>query len=175
MLEVWKSVAGCGYYQVSSQGQVRRIVGRRGLPGKTRVLKPSGVVYPNVNLHNGGGPKSVKTCSVHRLVWIAFHGPIEEGLEINHKDRNKWNCALDNLELVTPQQNIHHAIAKGVHYGFYPGEGHTKAKLTWEQVQAIRKTYALHKPTQSWLSKQFGVSRSNIQKILSGKSWEGGN
>jgi len=48
--------------------------------------------------------------SVHRLVWEAFNGPIENRLEINHKDLNRTNNALSNLELITHQQNIQHAI-----------------------------------------------------------------
>ena len=48
--------------------------------------------------------------SVHRLMWEAFVGPIPGRLEINHKDLNRVNNRLDNLELVTHQQNIQHAI-----------------------------------------------------------------
>ena len=56
--------------------------------------------------------------SMHRMVWEAFNGPIENRLEINHKDLNRGNNKLDNLEVVTHQQNIQHAIdaykAKGL-------------------------------------------------------------
>ena len=49
-----------------------------------------------------------KTSSVHRLTWEAFNGPIPEGLQINHKDENKSNNSLVNLELVTPSQNCNY-------------------------------------------------------------------
>jgi hypothetical protein len=56
--------------------------------------------------------------SVHRMVWEAFNGPIEGRMEINHKDLNRSNNSLSNLELVTHQQNLQHAIdaykAKGL-------------------------------------------------------------
>jgi len=56
--------------------------------------------------------------SVHRVMWEAFNGPIEGRLEINHKDLNRSNNQLDNLELLTHQQNLKHAIdaykAKGL-------------------------------------------------------------
>lgn len=56
--------------------------------------------------------------SVHRLVWEAFNGPIPGRLEINHKDLDRTNNVLANLELTTHQQNIQHAIdaykAKGL-------------------------------------------------------------
>lgn len=55
---------------------------------------------------------------VHRVVWEAFNGPIEGRLEINHKDLNRSNNRLDNLEVVTHKQNLQHAIdaykAKGL-------------------------------------------------------------
>jgi hypothetical protein len=64
----------------------------------------------------GGGKYTRKR--VHRVVWEAFNGPIEGRLEINHKDLNRSNNSLDNLEVVTHQQNIKHAIdsykAKGL-------------------------------------------------------------
>ena len=48
--------------------------------------------------------------SVHRLMWEAFNGPIPGRLEINHKDLDRANNRLDNLELVTHQQNAQHFI-----------------------------------------------------------------
>jgi hypothetical protein len=47
---------------------------------------------------------------VHRVVWEAFNGPIQGRLEVNHKDLNRTNNRLDNLELVTHQENIQHAF-----------------------------------------------------------------
>ena len=47
---------------------------------------------------------------VHRAMWEAFIGPIEGRLEVNHKDLNRTNNCLDNLELLTHQQNVQHAI-----------------------------------------------------------------
>ena len=48
--------------------------------------------------------------SVHRLMWEAFNGPIPGRLEINHKDLDRSNNRLDNLELVTHRQNAQHFI-----------------------------------------------------------------
>lgn len=73
--------------------------------------------------------------AVHRLMWEAFNGPIPGRLEINHKNLDRTDNRLDNLELVTHQQNIQHAIdayksqgllraVKGVK-GFVPGK-HSK-------------------------------------------------
>lgn len=50
--------------------------------------------------------------SVHRLVWEAFNGEIPGRLEVNHKDLDRANNRLDNLELLTHRENVNHAHAK---------------------------------------------------------------
>lgn len=70
---------------------------------KTPLLKG----YPQISLCKNG---KYARRAVHRVVWEAFNGPIEGRLEINHKDLNRANNRLDNLELVTHQQNVQHAI-----------------------------------------------------------------
>lgn len=47
---------------------------------------------------------------IHRLVYETFVGEIPEGLEINHKDGNRANNALDNLECLTHRANIKHSF-----------------------------------------------------------------
>lgn len=49
---------------------------------------------------------------VHRLVWEAFNGEIPGRLEINHKDLDRANNRLENLELLTHRENVNHAHAK---------------------------------------------------------------
>jgi hypothetical protein len=48
--------------------------------------------------------------AAHRIVWEAFNGLIPGRMEINHKDLNRSNNNLNNLELTTHQQNVKHAI-----------------------------------------------------------------
>lgn len=38
---------------------------------------------------------------LHRCLWIKHHGPIEDGYEINHINRQRWDNRLENLELLT--------------------------------------------------------------------------
>lgn len=45
----------------------------------------------------------------HRLIWIAAHGLIPNGLQVNHINSRRWDNRLANLELVTPKGNSHHA------------------------------------------------------------------
>lgn len=73
-----------------------------------------GVLKPYVNKHNGYCYVSLSKNNhrtskrVHCLVMMAFN-PVSEhaGLEIDHKDKNKENNSLDNLEWVTHTENIH--------------------------------------------------------------------
>ena len=89
----------CGW-QVSSEGRCR--TSRGGISRGT--LHPSGyrVVLINRNI-----------LLVHRLIAYAFHGPPlrEAAWEVNHIDGNHSNNQLDNLEWVTPSQNVRHSFA----------------------------------------------------------------
>lgn len=42
---------------------------------------------------------------IHRVIWFHFNGDIPENLQVNHKDENKLNNAITNLNLLTPQDN----------------------------------------------------------------------
>lgn len=42
---------------------------------------------------------------VYRLVYSAFHGPIPEGMQVNHIDEDPTNNRLENLNLMTPKEN----------------------------------------------------------------------
>ena len=105
--ETWKDVPGYeGLYQVSNTGKVKSMsYGHHGVPG---ILTPrkNNSGYQRVCLCNAD--KKHRDRTVHRLVWEVFNGPIPEGLQINHKDENKSNNSLENLEVVTPKQNTNY-------------------------------------------------------------------
>lgn len=67
-----------------------------------------------VTHHINTAPKHFSRIGAHRLVMETFE-PIENENEmvVNHKDLNKWNNKLENLEWVTPQENTIHAIENG--------------------------------------------------------------
>lgn len=103
-MEEWRDVVGYeNKYLASKNGSVRSIQGK-----KQRVLKPfNRNGYQCVRLGDGNG--NIKTLYIHRLVAAAFIGAIDEGMHINHKDGNKQNNNIDNLEIVTPRDNILHS------------------------------------------------------------------
>lgn len=119
-MEIWKDIKGYeDCYQVSNMGRVRRKEGfvntgikhsdKRFVKGKILKtnLKRNG--YLTVDLSKN---YNVKTISVHRLVAITFL-PIDEDkvkeYEVNHKNCNKQDNRVENLEWVTPEENRNHA------------------------------------------------------------------
>ena len=100
--EYWKPVVGYeGHYQVSNFGRVKSIKF-----GKEIILKQNirGGYYI-VNLSKNG---IVKTYLVHRLVAEAFIDNTDNLPEVNHKDENKLNNNVDNLEWCTHEYNINY-------------------------------------------------------------------
>lgn len=107
-----------------------------------------------------------KLMFVHRLVAQKYIPNPENKLQVNHKDGNKLNNCVDNLEWVTNNENRNHAIKNGLHFC---GEKCTCAKLTNEDVMFIRNNNS-YNITQ--LSKMFNVARSTIRNVKTGKSWK---
>jgi DNA-binding transcriptional regulator YiaG len=110
----------------------------------------------------------------HRAVWLVLRGePIPDGLEMNHKDGNPTNNSLENLEIVTRQQNVLHAGRVLRVLGKKPqrGEQNASAKLTNAQVLEIRHLWQQKTMTQSALAAHYGVSQGTISAICLRKTW----
>lgn len=165
----WKPVVGYeGVYSVSAEGQVRREAPGTGtFVGK--ILKPamSNHGYPFVSLSYGA---VVRGLFVHTLVARAFLGPPLPGHEVNHKDSDRANPHLDNLEYVTRKGNMAHARAKGRTKPppANPGEAHNTAKLTAEQVTEIRQS----PESIVTLARRFGVNKGTISRARIGQNWK---
>jgi hypothetical protein len=111
MKEIWKDVVGFeGRYQVSNKGNVKSLhfLGHN----KERLMKLSEhhTGYLIVQL----GKRPAKNYLVHQLVASAFIIPVEGKKFVNHIDGNKHNNCVENLEWVTAQENITHAIETGL-------------------------------------------------------------
>lgn len=109
--EIWKDICGyCGFYQVSNLGRVRSLdrVVRNGRRRKGKMLKllinKEGYYY--VVLRNGA--ENSKKERVHRLVANAFIENTKNATQVNHKDENKKNNNVDNLEWCTPKYNTNY-------------------------------------------------------------------
>lgn len=144
--EQWRLITG-GNYEISSHGRFRRATpGRRTFAG--RLISPIKMkigyfmVQPTVN------GKNVKFY-IHHLVAEAFIGPRPDGLSINHKDGDKTNNQVENLEYVTHKENIQHASRIGLM--------NVMKTMTKEKIEEIRSLRASGM-SFSKISKSTGVS-----------------
>ena len=113
MEEIWKPVKNYeGIYLISSLGRIKSV--SRYIPTyyglrktKVRILKTRSDKdgYQLVNLSVN---KTQNTFKVHRLVAETFIKNILNKPEVNHKDKNKANNSLRNLEWVTAKENTFH-------------------------------------------------------------------
>ena len=113
MEEIWKDVKGYeGYYQVSTLGRIKslsrhRKVGWANYISKEKIIKQCDhrQGYKLVLLHKDGKSKTHK---VHKLVAEAFLSNPNNYKSVNHKDENKANNTVDNLEFCDYSYNINY-------------------------------------------------------------------
>jgi hypothetical protein len=164
MKETWKDIKGYeGLYQISNLGRVKSFKGKTPVIFK---LNSAVTGYKECTLRKG---KTKEVWGVHRLVVIHFLPPQPDKPWVNHKDGDKINNRVDNLEWSTPSENNKHAYDTGLKVSL-KGEETNSCKLTEEQVIAIRTTlsHLNHKET----AKLFDMHPSVICRIRARKSWK---
>lgn len=169
MTETWKPIDWLpGGFEVSSEGQIRNRFGN--------IIAPSTGSKGYLQTRMMFKGKRI-TKSVHRLVARAFLGECPCRHEVNHKDGNRMNPRLENLEYVTRQQNLVHGYARRKAIGEYPpkdapkGEQVSSAKLTAEQVREIR-SLALTNMSFSEIARRYGVTQPNVAAIAKRRIWK---
>lgn len=126
-------------------------------------ISKSGYIYVRVRI-NG----KIYHCLAHRLIWQFLRGDIPPGLEMNHLNGIKHDNRIENLELVTRQENHAHAIRIGLINN--RGQNNPSAILTDSEVEEIRSLMATGRYTQNEIATIYEVDQSNISLIMSGKS-----
>ena len=112
MKEIWKDIPGYEeFYQASNLGGIRSKDRYIFLPQnkseilkKGRILKTNKVAfdYLQVTLYKD---KKRRSLYVSNLIMLTFVGPKPEGYEVNHKNENKNDNSLENLEYITSKEN----------------------------------------------------------------------
>lgn len=113
-MEVWKPIKNYeDKYEISTYGRIRssqRTAKRNEDKIITLFINESG--YPMVKLYNGA-KRIGKKFRVHRLVAETFISNIDPQKEwVNHKDHDRTNNHVDNLEWCTPRENTHHMVKR---------------------------------------------------------------
>lgn len=118
-IEYWKEIPGFeNYYEASNLGKIRRMQtptkykdGRVAHFSQT-VLKPSTCKKGYLKVYLSKNSKKY-TIRVHQLIAKTFLENPEGKKTVNHKDLNKQNNSIDNLEWATNLENMRHAFANG--------------------------------------------------------------
>lgn len=199
MIETWKSIYKYPDYQISNLGRIKSLKF-----GKEKILKciknnKSG--YLHLDLYYNG-----KKCNnqIHILVYENFNNyKLKSNECVHHKDENKLNNNLDNLEFMTrfahksfhmsgkkhPMYGIHRCGSNAPNYGKSPTE-ETRKKLSEKMKgrycgekspcsiltnESIKKIRLdlNNNISQRKIAKKFGVSQSLISMIKNNKRWEG--
>tara|TARA_R110000868_G_scaffold397929_1_gene670845 strand:+ start:70 stop:696 length:627 start_codon:yes stop_codon:yes gene_type:complete len=142
-----------------SQPVVSKILRGAAYKEHTKILAPAlrkdGYLFVTLAVSNTHWHKTL-----HSMVVGAFIGPRPSGAQVNHKDGNKQNNSLSNLEYVSAKENAQHAL-------YVLGKA---KKLTFDQAKDIY--YAKQKgETRAAVAKRNGVSIHMVTAIWMGKSW----
>ena len=105
----------------------------------------------------------------HRVIWTWLKGSIPQGMQINHKDYNRGNNNIDNLEVVTPKENSEYSK---IHNNPPRGEKNGKAIFTNKQVELIKYLAINANWSQKSIAEFVGTSNTgNISRIINGKRY----
>lgn len=112
-----------------------------------------------------------KHAYIHRMVGDLFVPNPENKPQINHKNGNKLDNRVENLEWVTNQENINHSVENGLRPVGIDVPAH---KLSVEDILWIRKNFVKGDSNLGCmgLGKKFGVNASCISKIVNNKMWK---
>jgi len=163
--EEWRDISGYeGIYQVSSFGRVRTVDGKTTESIKHGTRKWAGRVMSGKGKNVKTGPrvslwkdKKSKDYLVARLVCTEFHGvPEDPKMTVNHKDGNRFNNHISNLEWLSLADNIRH----GFESGLYP----TK-KLKLKIGEEVREFNSLSGASR-YLGRATGYASNCINKDI---------
>lgn len=171
--EAWRDVPNTkGQYQATESGMVRSVsIGKRTGRQRGRILSPtaSRKGYRCFRICvEGEAPRNVK---LHRVIMETFIGPCPAGMQVNHKDGDKTNNTVENLEYVTCKENIRHCWSTGLHGTEHcRGARNNKSKLSEGDVREIRRLS--ENTSQKQLALMFHVTATTICSIQKRRMWK---
>lgn len=159
-----------GLYAVTTDGRVwsyPKHWHKRSHSGKWLSASITKGGYAKVSLRK---QKNAKHYLVHRLVALTYIDKPDGKPAINHKDGEKLNNCVDNLEWCTWKENDDHARSTGLKNPVV-GVAVASSKLTESIVRSIKERFAKG-DTQASLAKRYGVTRQTVHAIVHNKTWK---
>jgi len=172
--EIWKDIDSYdGDYQVSNFGRIKSFKRWHGID--IRILKQGidNCGYLRVNLSNNGKEKIER---IHKIVYETFIRKSLINKFIHHKDKNKLNNFLDNLELIDKGKHskIHNKGAKKLK-GILYGEKSPNHKLTEKDIIEIKIDLNNKILTQKEIAEKFKIDQTTVSLIKNNKIWKNSN
>ena len=158
-MEIWKTIQDYGgLYQVSNTGKVRD------LKNHIKSVYKNNKGYVCLSLYYNG-----KTYhpTVHRLVAKAFIPNPNNYEQVNHKDCNKENNSVENLEWCNQRYNYNEGMRT---FQYSKNEEHYFAKLKNSDIPIIYELYKLGF-TRATVAKIFSINPSSLEAIEKGISY----
>lgn len=175
IMEIWKDIPNYeGLYEVSNLGRVKSLPRYRlGISG-CKVLVRGKILKFKIDRYGYAVQglsfnAKLKTIPIHRLVALAFIGNSnpEKQNQINHKDGNKTNNHVENLEWCTPSYNIREALRIGLRGGgqIYKPRKDSPTIYQYKDGVLIKKYDCL-----ASASRESGILKTSILNCLKGRS-----
>ena len=175
MKEKWKIMEEFPKYLISNKGRIKTL---NTLEDKKVFVKEDGYISTVLTKN---GKQYYKY--LHRLTAEAFIKNKHNKPQVNHINGIKGDNRADNLEWVTPSENIRHAIDTGLlkykkkekyikTSKYSKGEDVKSSKLTPEEVIEIRVLGDFNEYKKVELAEMFGVSESTIRDIITRRQWK---
>lgn len=163
----WKEIAGFEKYSISNNAQIKNNDSNKIL--KQNLNKSTG--YMQVSVKPNGRAGKSKLFRVHREFALAWIPNPDNKPVINHKDCNKTNNSIENLEWVTHQENVVHAFDNDLIVTKY-GVDTNFAILNDDLVRLIRSDRMTSRLSLRKLAPRYGVAHNTLSDILTGKTWK---
>lgn len=139
------------------------VLGRRG----QRIGNLMEAGYERLTVGVGGYTKHPYS---HRVIWEYVHGPIPEGLQINHINGVKNDNRIENIELATSAENIAHAIRTGLRSGVPESLIRRNTRVSDANVLEIRRRRKDEKVKLRVLAEEYGISQAQVSRIANDKT-----
>lgn len=169
-MEIWKTIENYPNYEVSNTGQVRSWVNKASKRRKSpKLLKPSLCAngYLAVTLYADKSTRP-KRFNIHRLVLQAFVANIDNLPQINHKDENRQNNHVDNLEWCDSTCNLKYS---NVHKKGLATKQNKNKSNAEKPICAFNKENVLIMTFKSLSeAERAGYHRYGIRQVINGKT-----